>query len=94
MGVLCNNLLGWAEWFLWFAFAAAIAEVGLALWAKWPKKGRDRERHEGVAAGPDLDGLAKVLQALKDLPPWIAIFLAALALAWTAATAPGLCVPA
>jgi hypothetical protein len=93
MGGLCNNLVGWAEWFLWFAFAAAIVEVGLALWAKRPKKALDRERHEGLAAGPDLDGLAKVLQALKDLPPWIAIFLAALALAWTAATAPGLCAP-
>ncbi len=93
MGGLCNNLVGWAEWFLWFAFAAAIVEVGLALWAKRPKKALDRERDERLAAGPDLDGLAKVLQALKNLPPWIAIFLAALALAWTAATAPGLCAP-
>ena len=93
MGGLCNNLVGWAEWFLWFAFAAAIVEVGLALWAKRPKKALDRERDERLAARPDLDGLAKVLQALKNLPPWIAIFLAALALAWTAATAPGLCAP-
>ena len=91
MSGLCNNLEGWAQWFLWFAFLAAIAEVGLALWAKWPRKKIDHGADQGIAAGPDFDGLAKILVALKDLPPWIAIFLAAMALVWTATSAPGLC---
>ena len=91
MGGLCSSLAGWAEWFLWFAFLAAIAEVAIAMWAKLPKKKTGEDTHQGITAGPDFDGLAKVLAALKDLPPWIAIFLAAMALAWTAASAPKIC---
>ena len=91
MGGLCNSVTGFASLFIILAFAVAVIETGLALYAKWKAFQEARKAHEGYAAEGILDALAKVLAALKDLPAWVAIFLAAMALVWTATSAPGIC---
>ena len=96
MAGLCNTVTGFASLFIVLAFIIALVETGLALWAKWkalqtaPKtQAQLTDNADGLAKV--LEALAKVLAALKDLPAWIAILLAGLALAWTATSAPGLC---
>jgi hypothetical protein len=96
MGGLCNTVTGFASLFIVIAFVVALVETGFALWAKLQalRSAGKTERQiagGGEALGPVLEALAKVLAALKDLPAWVAIFLAGLALAWTAISAPGLC---
>jgi hypothetical protein len=95
MSGLCNVVQGTASLFLQLAFVAAVAETLLLLIAKAialnnaPSKRSELQSLNGL--GDALEGLAKILAALKDLPAWVAIFLAALALGWTAAAAPHLC---
>jgi hypothetical protein len=92
-GLLCGSVNLFAVGFIGLAFAAVFLEVVVPLIAKRPApKGKQGSRPTlNAEVGAALEGLAKVLAALKDLPPWIAIFLAGLALAWTATSAPGLC---
>jgi hypothetical protein len=97
MGGLCNTVTGFASLFIVLAFAVAAAETFLVLWAKWTAMHPKSDRYSEFAGGADgvakvLEALAKVLGALKDLPAWVAILLAGLALAWTATSAPHLCI--
>ena len=93
---LCNTVSGFASLFIVLAFVVALVETSLALYAKWkalkaaPKTGAQLADSAADAAKV-IEALAKVLAALKDLPLWVAILLAGLALAWTATSAPGLC---
>ena len=96
MGGLCNTVTGFASLFIILAFVVAVVETALVLWAKWTALHPKSKRYAELAAGADgvakvLEALARVLGALKDLPAWVAILLAGLALAWTAIAAPGLC---
>jgi len=93
---LCNTVTGFASLFILLAFVVALAETGLVLWAKWTALHPKSKKYSELAGGADgvakvLEALAKVLGALKDLPAWVAIFLAAMALVWTATSAPHLC---
>ena len=95
MSGLCSSVSGFGFLFLLIAALAAIAETQLTLLAKRkalkaaPETKKDFVKTEGLAKV--LEALAKVLLALKDLPAWVAVFLAGLALVWTATSAPGLC---
>ena len=89
MSGLCNTVSDLAELFLWAARGVAVLETAASLWLAFRRADENQRTHD--ALGPDFDGLAKVLAALKDLPKWVAVFLAALALVWTATSAPNLC---
>ena len=93
MGGLCNTISDLAWCFLWGAAVFAVVETVVSIWVTlWPRK-PDGKTDEGFAGDPGqaMDALAKVLTALKDLPAWVAIFLAGMALVWTGTSAPGLC---
>lgn len=96
MGSLCNWVSGLAGLFLLSALIVALAETALLLFLKW--QSLQQQPKAGFAGAESLEGLAKVIDAfkglllaLKDLPAWIALFLAGLALVWTASSAPHLC---
>jgi hypothetical protein len=92
----CGNYASFAltlaEAFLILAFLVALIETGCALWAKLQAaRGVPAVVPRAVAAAvPEVDpvklleALKGVLEALKGLPAWVAIFLAGLALLWMA----------
>jgi hypothetical protein len=88
MDGLCSNVTYAAYAFLWLSFAIAVAETLVAIFGK---KAADSRREFAANIEGILDALARVLAALKGLPAWVAIFLAAMALVWTATSAPNLC---
>ena len=99
---ICIEAAGWAgffvPWFLWLALAVAAVETAFALAAKFFALNK-APRGQEIKGLPDPDKMAKIIEALtklllalKDLPLWIAIFLAGGALLWTAIAAPNLCV--
>jgi heme exporter protein D len=89
--------------FLIVALVAAVAETRALIRAKREaaKKAPDAvasANRKGLAAGAVdpvklLEALKGVLEALKGLPAWIAVFLAGLALLWIAARQPEACAP-
>jgi len=93
MSGLCETVTLSAKGFMGLAFLVAAAEMAIALIVslRAAKAGKKAPNTLGAGVEGTLDALAKILAALKDLPAWVAIFLAALALVWTAASAPGLC---
>jgi hypothetical protein len=98
MAQLCATVGDFAGVFLLIAALAAFIETGLLIVAK--TRALQQQPTKPLAGEASMGDLAKVLEALKnlllalkDLPAWIAIFLAALALVWTATSAPGLCKP-
>jgi hypothetical protein len=98
MGGLCTTVGNFAWIFLLLAAIAALFETALLVIAKWGALKKAPAAPADVAAAADMDGLAKVLAAIKDmllalkeLPAWFALFLAGLALVWTASAAPHLC---
>ncbi len=94
MSDVCWNVKVLASLFLWLALIAALVETGLPLVARWKalRQGKAAPKaREQLSFDGFLDALAKVLTALKDLPAWVAIFLAGLALVWTRSAAAGLC---
>ena len=85
-----------APLFLLLSFLVAVIETGLALWAKYLKLKQPVPSLTELTG--DLDKLAKLIEALKgllvalkDLPAWIALFLAGLALVWTSGQLANLC---
>ena len=92
MDGLCSNVTYAAYAFLWLSFAIAVAETLVAIFGKTAVDGAaDSRRNLTANIEGILDALARVLAALKGLPAWVAIFLAAMALIWTATSAPNLC---
>jgi len=94
MGGLCSRVSDLAGYFLLAALVIAILEIAVPLLMKLFKRAPEPEAKDGKSReplGPILDALARLLTALKDLPAWVAVFLAGLALVWTAASAPHLC---
>lgn len=103
----CSNYadfaLSLAQWFIYLAFAVALVETGLLLWAKVrallkePEAADSKQAESLRAAGVDpvklLDALKGLLETLKGLPAWIGIFLAGLALLWIAGREPEGCTP-
>jgi hypothetical protein len=99
---LCVHYAGFvltlAKVFLILALLVALIETALLLWAKWEARKAPVVAEKAlVAAAIDPIGLINavkaLLEALKGLPAWIAIFLAGLALLWLAATKPEACTP-
>ena len=95
---LCGGFFHLPSWFLWLALIAAAVETGLALWAKWLilKKGPttpflDKDPDPDDKWARFLEALTKLLESLKGMPAWIAIFLAGLALLWLVGEYPQLC---
>jgi len=98
MSFSCTSVWILTNAFLWVALVAAVAETALTLWLKWDAA---RKRPSDVGATKEalatagwtqfIEALSKLLSALKDLPAWVAIFLAGLALLWTAGSVPHLC---
>jgi hypothetical protein len=95
-----NIALFMAQLFLGLAFAVAVVETGLALWAKVLAARRgpvivENATTETVVPAVDpvklLEALKALLETLKGLPAWIAIFLAGLALLWIAGQKPEIC---
>ncbi|MGH6730027.1 MAG: hypothetical protein ACREBK_07720 [Sphingomicrobium sp.] len=91
---LCSNIGTIAELFLWFSLGFAILETGVMLIAK--SRTPQVPPPSTMANDPDawakvLEALTKLLLALKDLPAWIAIFLAGLALLWSLGGIPRVC---
>jgi hypothetical protein len=90
-----------AEAFLVLALVVAVVETGIALWAKFvaTRPGPVADRMAANAALPPVDpiklieALKALLETLKGLPAWIAIFLAGLALLWMAGQTPDICTP-
>jgi len=78
--------------FLILAIVVAVLETGLALWAKLQAARRGPvvadSALESIVPAVDpvklLDALKGLLQTLKALPAWIAIFLAGVLLFWVA----------
>ena len=96
MSDLCNSVTAFGALFIMLAFVVAAIEAVIAIIVKWQARKTQPSPGAlptlaGVNLGPILEALARVLAALKDLPPWIGFFLAGLALVWTASTAPQLC---
>jgi hypothetical protein len=97
----CANYAGFAltlgEAFLILALLVALVETALALWAKLQAARKGPEVAQKGIANPAVDpvklleALKAVLDALKGLPSWIAIFLAGLALLWMAGQRPKNC---
>ena len=98
---LCQKLgsfaLDWSDWFLWGALAVGAAEIVVTLHLLvWKAKHGDKDEPKpftGGAAAAFLTALKGVLEALKGLPAWVAIFLAGLALLWMAGQRPDICKP-
>ena len=84
----------WGKAFVLLAFVAAIAHIVISSIVAIieAKKARSGER-QSVAAEKFLDSLKGVLEALANLPAWVAIFLAGLALLWIAQEYAGKCAP-
>ena len=96
MGGLCTTVTNFAGYFIILAFVVALAETALALWAKFQASRITPQADAKFAPDPEglaklLDALSKLLSTLKDLPYWIAILLAGLALTWIAASATTVC---
>jgi len=99
----CENFSGFAlalaQAFLILALIVALVETAIGLWAKLqaarkaPDAVKAAEGQEALAVDPVklLEALKAVLEALKGLPAWIAIFLAGLALLWMTGQKPELC---
>ena len=93
----CNSIWLLTNLFLWVALITAAIETAMTLWIKWETwKKPPSLKSDRVIANPGdwaklLEALTKLLQALKDLPAWVAIFLAALALLWSTTSVSGLC---
>ena len=97
MAGLCATVGNFAGLFLLLAAVAALLETGLLVTTAWRALKEARIPKAEISA-TDAEGAAKVLEALKGvllalkgLPAWISLFLAGLALVWTAAAAPKLC---
>lgn len=93
-----NVALTIASIFLVVALIAAIVETGLALYIRLlgTKQGAQAQREAALVTDPAilerlLNALKGLLETLKGLPAWIAIFLAGLALLWLAGQRPDLC---
>lgn len=72
-----------AKAFLWLSLIAALAQTAAAIYVHLkPVSGNGRS--ERLVNQGWLDSLKGVLQALAGLPGWVTIFLAGLALLWTA----------
>jgi hypothetical protein len=100
MAGLCITIGNFAGIFLLLAAIVAVIETALLMLAKW-KALKQGPAGQANVADANTEGLATVitalkelLLALKDLPAWFALFLAALALIWTANAATKLCVAA
>ncbi|MEA3064234.1 MAG: hypothetical protein QOJ27_669 [Sphingomonadales bacterium] len=99
----CANYAGFAltlaKGFLILAFLVALVETALALWAKLQaaKKGPQVAQTAMAESAVDpvklLEALKALLETLKGLPAWVAIFLAGLALLWIAGEKPKACAP-
>ncbi|HET9638677.1 MAG TPA: hypothetical protein VFP12_05685 [Allosphingosinicella sp.] len=99
----CANYAGFtltlAKAFLVLALLVALVETALALWTKLqavrkaPAVAERSLAESAVDPVKLLDALKGVLEALKGLPAWIAIFLAGLALLWIAGQEPKACTP-
>jgi hypothetical protein len=85
------------EAFLILALLVALVETALALWAKLQAARKGPEAVQKGIANPAVDpvklleALKAILDALKGLPSWIAIFLAGLALLWMVGQEPKAC---
>jgi hypothetical protein len=97
-----NFALGIGKWFLILALLVALIETGLlvaakvkALLAKPAETQTDDVKN--LRAGLDpiklIEALKGLLETLKGLPAWVAIFLAGLALLWIAGEQPEACSP-
>jgi hypothetical protein len=95
MTSLCTTVGNFAGLFLLLAAIAALAETAVLVMTKLRVLKKEAPSAQGgtkaESLAPELEGLAKVLNALKELPAWVALFLAGLALIWTASAAPKLC---
>jgi hypothetical protein len=99
METFCASVSILAVLFLGVALIIVLAETGIALQAKRKALATAPEERPKLTDSASMESLAKLLEALKglllalkDLPAWFAIFLAGLALVWTATSAPNLCV--
>ena len=90
-GLLCLSVSLSAILFVFLAFGVAVIETVILLKAKREALDKAQQSREQIKVDTFLEALAKVLAALKDLPAWVAIFLAAMALVWTVTSAPHLC---
>ncbi|MCL6683168.1 hypothetical protein [Sphingomonas alba] len=88
MSGLCSSFTYAAHAFLWLSLIVAIVETYHAIFTP-AKPGGEVQREKLTAE--TVDAIGRVLTALKDLPAWVAIFVAAMALVWTMTSAPGLC---
>jgi hypothetical protein len=100
MAPSCNGVGLLAYAFLWLSLVVAILETVLTLLSKLhaylhpppvSDKPPERAAFDLDAWAKFVEALGKLLATLKDLPAWIAIFLAGLALLWTSATVAHLC---
>lgn len=99
----CDNFAGFAltlaQAFLILALFVALVETAIGLWAKWQAARKAPVVVKEGAISPltaaetvkVLEAVKAILEALKGLPAWIAIFLAGLALLWMAGQKPELC---
>ncbi|HEY5710653.1 MAG TPA: hypothetical protein VIT38_02060 [Allosphingosinicella sp.] len=102
----CGNYAGFslamAKAFLIIALIVALVETVVVLLPKiraaFEAPAAAKVLTESVVPAVDpvklLEALKGVLEALKGLPAWIAIFLAGLALLWMAGQKPEICAPA
>jgi len=91
--------LSFAHWFLLLALLLAIVEGVAVAWAKIqaarqapaaPRAGGP-EAVSAADAASFLDALKGLLEALKGLPAWFAVFLAGAALYWLSSVQPDAC---
>jgi hypothetical protein len=93
----CNSIWLLTNLFLWAALIFAGIETAVTLRIKWETwKRTPHPQSDRVTADPGdwaklLEALTKLLLALKDLPAWVAIFLAGLALLWSSTSVSHLC---
>ena len=93
----CNSIWLLTNLFLWAALIFAGIETAVTLRIKWETwKRTPHPQSQGVAADPGdwsklFEALTKLLLALKELPAWVAIFLAGLALLWSSTSVSHLC---
>lgn len=88
-----------ASYFLYLALLVALVETGLILYAKYVglKNGQPISNLEALTVDPGalaklIEALKGLLETLKGLPAWVAIFLAGLALLWIAGQRPEACI--
>lgn len=94
-----NFALDLAKWFLILALAVALIETALLLWGKIkallakPQDAGADKIADSVDPVTLIKALKDLLETLKGLPAWVAIFLAGLALLWIAGEQPAACKP-